>query len=88
MLDEDHGRAVVGQRAQQGREAAGLLGVLPGRGLVEEQEPGLDGEGAADLDQAAGAGGELVGRTVGDLGQVEPGEELGDGALGPPALGA
>ncbi len=38
VLDQHDRRPVVGQRAQQGRESLGLLGVLARRGLVEQQQ--------------------------------------------------
>src|SRR5580704_16181744 len=88
VLDEQDRRALGGQRPQQRREPRGLGAVLPGRGLVEQEEHRRHGQRPAHLHQAAEPGGQRVHGSVGDPGQVQPGEDLGDGGPGPAPLRA
>src|SRR5690606_17535289 len=78
--------AVVGQEhaeaparpevVDEGLDLADRLGVDPGEGLVEEQEVGVDREAARDLEPPALAARERVGAVVGEVGDVELGEEV------------
>ena len=65
-----------GQAPQHLGHGLGLGLVQPRRHLVEEQEAGLVGQGAAQLDQAGPAGREAVDPVLGDVGQAEPFDEL------------
>ena len=64
MLDEQHGDATVTDGRDGIHQGHGLLVVHAARGLVQDQQPGVGGQGAGDLQQALVA----VGKTAGGLG--------------------
>ena len=54
VVDQEHGHAVLfRERAQTPPELEALVGVEPGGGLVEQDEPRLAGQRSADADQLA-----------------------------------
>src|SRR5215510_14153169 len=87
VLDEEDGEAEIAyQLAQEGHEAARLaLGHARG-GLVEEEEGGLGREGAADLEPALIAVGEVARDLVGAVAQSDHVEELRGTRPEPPLL--
>ena len=69
-------------RSSSGSERLGFSLGDAGGGFVEAQDPGVEGEERAELDDAAGAGGELGGETVGVAAQSEEVDDLfGFGSL-------
>ncbi len=52
VLDDQQGRAVVGEGAQDPGEGGGLGGVEPGGGFVEQQHAGGPGQGPCQFDAA------------------------------------
>lgn len=64
MLDEEDGDALVADGEDQLFGGARLLGVHAGGGLVQEEQAGLGGEGAGDLQLALFAVGEVAGEVV------------------------
>ena len=86
MLDHEHGRAQLAPDLEQERpERLGLPLGDAGGGLVEAQHPGVGGEEARQLHDAAHAGGELVDEALRRSGpRPEEVEDLvGVGLLGP-----
>src|SRR6476659_5081293 len=71
VVDEEHGHAM---RLRQGPKATpeleALLGVEPGSWLIEQDEPRLPSEGAADPDELALAERDLGGIAIDDV--LEP----------------
>ena len=64
VLDEQHGDATVTDGRDGIHQGHGLLVVHAARGLVQDQQPGVGGQGASDFQQALVA----VGKTAGGLG--------------------
>ncbi len=76
MLDEHDGQAQVGdQPAQQLHEGARLALGHARRGLVEEEQRGLGGEGPRDLQAPLVAVGETAGHVVGVVGEPDAVEQ-------------
>ena len=79
VLDQHHRDALLGvDRAQARRQHRGLVGVEPGRRLVEEQHPGTGGERPAQLDEPTGAERERAGPHRGQPGEAEQVEDAVD----------
>ena len=77
VLDDDDRAA--GLRLDPSEQRAERFGVLlgdPGGGFVEEDDGGVDGEDAGQLDDAAGAGREVGDRGVGVAAEAEEVDEL------------
>ena len=85
VLDDEHRRAELpADLDEQRAHRLGLaLGDAGGR-LVEAEHPGVEGQQAGQLDDAAGAGGQLGDGLVGVAAEAEEVDELGGlGPLGP-----
>lgn len=76
MLDDEDRDALVADGEDEFLGRAGLLGVHAGGGFVEQQEAGVGGEGAGDLQLALFAVGEVAGEVVGLVGEAGEGEEF------------
>ena len=77
MLDEQDGHVeVVADEADGLDQVLGLVGVHARRGLVEEQELGVCGQGAGDLQLSLLTVGQIAGQVVALLLQVEDAEQL------------
>ncbi len=70
MGDDDHGHVDGGEAADDLEDFTGELGVEGGGGFVEEEDVGLQGQGAGDGDALLLASGELEGIGVGLLGEA------------------
>ena len=86
MLDHEHRAAGVLAHPQEQRpEGLGLLLGDAARRLVEHQHLRLLGEDAREVDDAAGAGGQLAGELLAERAEAHQLDELVDLARRPPA---
>ena len=74
MLDDENRHALAAQGAQQLAERALLLAAQARRGLVEDEQHRVGGEGACDLERALGAERQAARQLVGAPGEADPGE--------------
>ncbi len=90
MLHQQNAHPGLGQLAEQVAQLLALGVVEAGGGLVEQEQARPGGQGAGQLEQAGLAGGERVGRPVGQVGQPDQGQHAvgvgrGVGAVPGPA---
>ena len=82
LRGQQDGRAVVDEVAHDAPHVLALGGVQAGRRLVQEDDRRAADEAGGEVEAAAHAAGVGLGRAVGGVGEVEPGEQLLRAGLG------